>query len=67
MTPAEFSAFVALCKERHGWSKSETARRLGLSKNMPAKYESGETDIPLYVALACAALAYGLPPWRTAA
>ena len=53
---------------RHlGINNAEAARRLGISKNMPAAYESGSSDIPTYIALACAALAYGLPPWRKAA
>jgi DNA-binding XRE family transcriptional regulator len=43
-------------------SRAEAARRLGLSRNTYAAYEEGRAEIPLYVALACAALAYGPPP-----
>ena len=43
-------------------SRAEAARRLGLARNTYAAYEEGRTPIPLYVALACAALAFGLPP-----
>lgn len=46
-----------------GISNLEAARRLGLSKNMPTAYEQGKRPIPRHVALACAALAYGLPEW----
>jgi len=47
-----------------GISNAEAARRLGVSKNMPTAYERGTRPIPLHIALACASLAYGLPPWR---
>lgn len=55
--------FVAW-RQLKGFNRTEAAAALGLSRNMPQKYEDGEAEIPLYVALACAALAYGLPPWR---
>lgn len=61
MTADDFIAWRA----HLGISGAEAARRLGVSKNMPAAYEKGR-PIPLYVALACAALAFGLPPWRAA-
>jgi transcriptional regulator with XRE-family HTH domain len=50
-----------------GLRQKDAAERLGLAANTVRKYERGETDIPLYVALACAALSFNLPPWRTAA
>lgn len=62
MTPAEWTAW----RKHLGITNAEAARRLGISKNMPAAYERGTRAIPIYVALACAALAYGLPPWRKA-
>ena len=61
MTPADFDAFLSLCKERHGWTAAETAERLGLSKNMPAKYRLH--GAPKSVALACAAVDAGLAPF----
>ena len=69
MTPADFAAFLALCKERHGWTASETAEALGLSKNMlgPKHYGRPDAKIPRYIALACAAIAADLPPWEQAA
>lgn len=63
MTPADFAAFVALCKERHGWGKTELARRLGCGRNMVAAWQKSAP--PLYIGLACAALIYGLPAWRS--
>ena len=62
MTPADFAAFVALCKERHGWSKSEIARRLGCGRNMVSEWM--EREPPYYIGLACAAVLYDLPPFR---
>lgn len=58
MTPKSLSAW----RERLGLNKSEASRRLGLSRNAYDGYEGGVRRIPLYVALACSALAYGLPP-----
>lgn len=46
-----------------GISNAEAARRLGIGKNVPAGYETGK-KIPRYIALACAALAFGLPGWK---
>lgn len=53
----------AVWRKRMGLSKLKAAEALGLSRNMPAKYESGEREVPLYVALACAALLRGIKPW----
>lgn len=47
--------------------QKDAADRLGLAANTVRKYERGEADIPLYVSLACAAISFNLPPWRTAA
>ena len=44
-------------------SKSAAAVALGVSRNMPQRYESGAAEIPLYVALACAAYAMNLKPY----
>jgi len=58
MTPAEFRAW----RNRLGWGKAEAADHLGMGRNTAARYEAGENAIPRYVALACAALAHGIPP-----
>lgn len=58
MTPAEFTAW----RQRLGLTKTEAATALGLSPNMPRVYERGDTSIPRYIALACAAVSYGLQP-----
>jgi len=46
-----------------GLNRSQAAEALGLSRNMPAKFEVGVSRIPLTVALACAALVRRLAPW----
>jgi transcriptional regulator with XRE-family HTH domain len=58
MTPTTLAAW----RERLGLNRSEAALALGLSRNGYTRYEEGVAPIPLYIALACAALAYGLPP-----
>lgn len=60
MSADEFKAW----REHMGFNRSEAARQLGLGRNMPQRYEDEGVEIPRYVALACAALAFGLPPWR---
>lgn len=57
MTALQFEAWL----EHMGWSGLEAARRLGLSKDTVTKYK--RHGAPITVALACAALASGLPPW----
>jgi transcriptional regulator with XRE-family HTH domain len=59
MTAADFIAW----RESLGLSRAEAARRLGLHANSMTNYEQGRSDIPLYIALACAALAVNLPAW----
>jgi transcriptional regulator with XRE-family HTH domain len=59
MTPQTLLAW----RERLGIrSRAEAARRLGVARNTYAAYEEGTRRIPLYIALACAALAHGVPP-----
>jgi DNA-binding transcriptional regulator YiaG len=60
MTPADFTAW----RSHLGLSRAEAARRLGCGPNQPRIWEDGETPVPTYIALACAALAFDLPPWR---
>lgn len=55
---------LALWRERLGLNKAEACRALGLARNTLDAYETGRNPIPLYIALACAAVAYGLPPMR---
>lgn len=59
MTAEDFIAWRGVL----GFNRAEASRRLGIAPNTVTAYERGQ-PIPLYVALACAALAYGLPPWR---
>ena len=47
---------------RLGISRAELCRRIGIAPNTGAAYASGRQTIPLTVALACAAIAFGLPP-----
>ena len=58
MTSAAFAAWRA----RLGISKSETARRLGLSRNSVIAYEAGTVRVPLYISIACAAVELGVKP-----
>lgn len=60
MKPEDFTAW----REHMGLNRTKAAEALGLGRNMPQRYEDGEAEIPLYIALACAALAFGLPPYR---
>lgn len=57
----EFTAW----RERMGLNRVKAAKALGLSGNMPQGYEDeeAEAEIPLYVALACAALIRNIAPW----
>lgn len=59
VTAQEFAAWRKLMKV----SKTKAAEMIGVSRNMPARYEEGTAEVPLTVALACAALARGLKPW----
>ncbi|NEI70992.1 helix-turn-helix domain-containing protein [Rhizobium lusitanum] len=44
-------------------SQASAATALGCSKTSIVCWEKGQ-PIPRYIALACAAIAYGLPPYR---
>ena len=59
MAPAEFTYW----RKQHGLGKLKAAAVLGISINMPAKYENGTRAIPKYLALAMAAHGKGLKPW----
>lgn len=57
MTSTSFVAF----RERMGWTKSTMADELQIDRRTERKYETG-APIPRHIALACAALAQGVPP-----
>ncbi len=58
MTGADFAAWRA----RLGMNKTSAAKALDLSRNSIIAYETGRAPIPRHVALACTAIAHGLPP-----
>jgi transcriptional regulator with XRE-family HTH domain len=58
MTPASFIAWRTRLKLR----ANAAAKALGCSPNSITAWERGKTPIPRYIALACAAIAFGLPP-----
>ena len=58
MTPTDLIAW----RQRLGLNKSEAAASLEITRATYRRYERGEAEIPRTIALACAALSYGLPP-----
>lgn len=60
MTASDFTAWLT----RMGWSDSEAARRLGCGRNSIRFWR--QRGAPLYIGLAAAALAFGLPAWKQA-
>jgi len=67
MTPDDFKAW----RKAMGWNQTEAAEALGLSLGTIGNYERGSrredgrpAPVPRTVALACAAVAAGLRPWR---
>ena len=58
MTPASFTAW----RERLHLTAKAAAEALGCSRNALARWEAGTVRIPRYIALACAAIAQGVPP-----
>ena len=61
------SASLKSWRERLHWTKDRAAKELGLSPNGYAALEAGHfigrpRPIRRHIALACAALAHGLPP-----
>lgn len=62
MPPNDFAAWVDLMKTTRGWSGMECSRQLGCGENQIARWRV--SGAPLYIAYACAAISFGLPPWR---
>lgn len=60
MTPASLAAWMA----RLHFTKVKACNRLGIARTTLDRYLDGRTEIPKAVALACAAVAEGLPPAR---
>jgi hypothetical protein len=65
MTPADLASF--LTSHRLADGKRMTRHALGtaleVSQDRLRRWLSGEQPIPRHIDLACAALAYGAPPW----
>ncbi len=60
MAPASLAAWMA----RLHINKVEASAALGIARSTLDRYLDGSVRIPLYIALACAAIAHGLPPIR---
>ncbi len=59
MTPADLRHWL----DTRDISLYEAARQLGCSRESLRQWLNGNRRIPRYIALACAALAFGLPAW----
>ncbi len=57
MTPADLIAF----QKRQGWNRKRLGEELDISQNRLRRMLDEQSPIPRHIALACAALAYGLP------
>ena len=60
MTPASLTAWM----DRLKLNKLEAASALGIARSTLDRYLAGDVAIPKSIALACAAIAHGLPPIR---
>lgn len=58
MTPTDLVAW----RERHGLSRRKAADILGCHRNSMNAWERGDSTIPRYIAMACAAYSHGVPP-----
>lgn len=60
MSPASLQAWM----DRLHFKKSKAADELGIARTTLDRYLEGDAPIPKVVALACAAIAQGVPPIR---
>jgi predicted DNA-binding transcriptional regulator AlpA len=58
MTPASLTAWM----DRLKLNKLEASIALGIARSTLDRYLAGDVAIPKSIALACAAVAHGLPP-----
>jgi hypothetical protein len=58
MTPTDLIAF----QRRLGWRRNRLGEELGISQDRLRRMLDGHSPIPRHIALACAALALGVPP-----
>lgn len=61
MTPDDFIQW----RKSRGLTGAAASRILGIAPNTVTAYEKGRAEIPRHIALACAAVAFDLPPWRS--
>jgi len=59
MTNDEFKTW----RKSFGLTQEEAAKALDMARRQIQKYENGDAEIPLTVALACSALSAGLGPY----
>ena len=59
MTPASFKSW----RDRMGFRfDTDVAEALGCTRETVRRYTDGKTEVPRYIALACAAIEAGLAP-----
>ena len=62
--PEPFSGKALMAwRERMGYSQRDACEQLGCSRGALGKWESGDSNPPRYIGLACAALALGMAPY----
>lgn len=59
MTPDDLIAW----RKTLGLSQADAALKLGAGRRSIQQWESGQYDIPRYIALACSAIALNVPPY----